>query len=322
MLRRKHERLEHLGRRESDRRRSVIDNRRVLLVGPNETARLLPTYLFEEAGYAAYAAADGQQAVALAERLCPDIVVVQTETSDMLDTLVRLLDTPSTWGTPVVVLTSSLRSTEACRARALGAVTLLAHSDDGDALVGEVDTLIAAAPHAQRALKRRLLDLRELAKSYAPDAEGQARIRRLIDRLQAAVLAVDEQGHCIAASQGTARLTGYSRLQLLTTSVFQAVFAAGDLSETRWRGFVLDARHAGTTTMTNHAGEAVTVYAATVAELLPGFHVAAFAATDSREARRPAESHAPREVMPPSRVRAISSVRSEMSICEANDSHR
>ena len=112
-------------------------------------------------------------------------------------------------------------------------------------------------------------------------------MRRLIDRLQAAVLAVDEQGHCIAASQGAAMLTGYSRLQLLTTSVLQAVFAAGDLSETRWRSFVLNERHTGTTTMTNHAGEDVPVYAATVAEILPGFHVAAFAATGERPPEHP-----------------------------------
>jgi hypothetical protein len=115
-------------------------------------------------------------------------------------------------------------------------------------------------------------------------------------------------------------LTGYSRLQLLTTSVFQAVFAAGDLSETRWRGFVLSERHPGTTTMTNHDGEAVAVYAATVAEILPGFHVAAFAATDSREARRPDQSHAPRDLMSPARVSGIPLVRSGRIDYETTDS--
>src|ERR1700730_9047111 len=126
MQRREHERLEHPGRRESDRRRSVADNRRVLLVGPNQPSRLLATYLFEEAGYTAYAAADGREAVAFAARLLPDVVVMQIETIDPLDALVRLLETPSTCAIPVVVLTSCLRSTEARHARALGAVTLLA----------------------------------------------------------------------------------------------------------------------------------------------------------------------------------------------------
>ena len=143
-------------------------------------------------------------------------------------------------------------------------------------LVGEVDTLIAAAPRAQRTLKRRLLDLQELARFYTPDAEGQARLRHLIDRLQVAILAVDEQGHCIAASQGATMLTGYSRLQLLTTSVFQAGFAGGHVSDERWRGFLANRQYAGTTTITNRAGEDVTVHAAAV-EIMPGFHVAAFA---------------------------------------------
>jgi PAS domain-containing protein len=194
------------------------------------------------------------------------------------------------------VLASCLRSTQARGARAMGAVTLLAPSDDVEALVGQVDTLIAGAPRAERALKRRLLDLRELARYYAPDTDGQALVRRLIDRLQAAVLAVDEHGHCIAASQGAALLTGYSRLELLTSSVFQAVFGAGKMSETRWRDFILNEHQTGTTTITNHAGADVTVHAAAVAEILPGLHVAAFSATSSREARRQEESKPRRAV--------------------------
>src|SRR5580704_11315449 len=112
MLRREHERLEHPGRRESDRRRPVPDNRRVLFVGPNEPSRLLSKYLFEEAGYTVYAAPDGRQAVSFAARLLPDVVVVQIETTDPFGTLMQLLETPSTCAIPVVMLTSCLRSTE------------------------------------------------------------------------------------------------------------------------------------------------------------------------------------------------------------------
>ena len=93
-----------------------------------------------------------------------------------------------------------------------------------------------------------------------------------------AIFAVDEQGQCVAASQGATRLTGYSRLQLLTTSVFQSGFGGGHVSDERWRGFLTNRHYTGTTTITNRAGEDVTVYAAAVAEILPGFHLAAFAA--------------------------------------------
>lgn len=278
MERRQHDRLARPGRRQSDRRTPPVDNRRVLLVGPDQAWRLVTAYVFEEGGYDVYAAADHRQAVAFTTRLLPDVVVVQMETPDTLDILPRLSEGSSTFDIPVVVLTSSLHSTEARRARQAGGVTLLAHSAEVDVLVGEVDTLIAAAPRAQRTLKRRLLDIKELARYYTPDGEGQERLRHLIDRLQVAILAVDEQGHCIAASQGATMLTGYSRPQLLTTSVFQAGFAGGHVSDERWRGFLANRQYAGTTTITNRAGEDVTVHAAAVAEIMPGFHVAAFAA--------------------------------------------
>jgi PAS domain S-box-containing protein len=276
MDRRQHDRLLRPGRRQTDRRSPAADNRRVLLVGPDEAWRLLTAYLFEDAGYAVYAAADQPQAVAFATRLLPDVVVVQMDAPDTLDVLARLSEGSTTYDIPVVVLTSSLQSTEARRAREAGSVPLLAHSAEGDVLVGEVDTLIAAAPRAQRTLKRRLLDIKELARYYTPDAEGQSRLRHLIDRLQVAILAVDEQGNCVAASQGATILTGYSRVQLLTTSVFQAGFDGGHVSDERWRGFLANRQYGWMTTITNRAGEDVPVHAAAV-EIMPGLHVAAFA---------------------------------------------
>jgi PAS domain S-box-containing protein len=278
MERRQHDRLARPGRRLSDRRIPTADHRRVLLVGSDEAWRLLTTYLFEEEGYTVYAAADQRQAVAFTTRLLPDVVVVAIETADALEILVRLAAESSTRDIPVVVLTSSLRSAASRRARDAGGVPLLAHADDVPALIGQVDTLIAAAPRARRTLRRRLLDIQELARFYPPDGEGQDRIRHLIDRLQVAIFAVDAQGQCIAASDGATRLTGYSRVQLLTTSVFNAAFAGGSLSEAHWRDLVAAPDDAGTTTITTRAGEDLPVHAAVVAEILPGVHVAAFAA--------------------------------------------
>jgi PAS domain-containing protein len=169
------------------------------------------------------------------------------------------------------VLTGSLHSSDAHRARAAGVVTLLPHSADTEVLLGEVDTLIPDAPRVQRMLKRRLLDLQELARFYRSDMDGQLRLRRLIDHLQIAILAVDASGHCIAASEGATKLTGYSRLQLQMPAVFQSAFGRG--YEVREES--ADAR---TTTITTRTGQDVVVYAAAVAEILPGFHVAAFVA--------------------------------------------
>jgi PAS domain S-box-containing protein len=278
MERRRHSRLARPGRRGSDRRPPAAEHRRVLLVGPDEGWRLLNAYLFEEAGFVVYAAIDQQQAVAFTRRLLPDVVIVQMDVPHTL-VLAGLSEGSSTSDIPVVVLTSSLESSDARRARAAGAVTLLAHAADADVLVDEVDTLIPVTPRAKRTLKRRLLDLQELAQFYKPDAEGQALFRRLIDRLQVAIFAIDEAGHCIAASQGATTLTGYSRPQLLKGSVFAKGFAGGRVSDDRWRGFLAHGHYEGTTTITNRAGEDVTVHAAAIAEIMPGLHVAAVAPT-------------------------------------------
>jgi PAS domain S-box-containing protein len=278
MERRQDKRVTRPGRRGTDRRPPAADNRRVLLVGPDEAWRLLHAYVFEEAGYAVYAAADESQAAAFTARLLPDALIVHAEVPDTPDLTDRLSRGSGTRDIPVLVLTSALESIEAQEARAAGAITVTVHPGHIDLLVDEVDTLIAGAARAQRSLKRRLLDLQELARYYTPDAEGQASLRRLIDHLQVAILAVDEQGRCIAASDGATMLTGYTRGQLLTTSVFQAQFAGGQMSDARWRGFLANRQYTGITTITNRAGEHVTVHAAAVAEIMPGFHVAAFAA--------------------------------------------
>jgi PAS domain S-box-containing protein len=278
MERRQYDRLPRPGRRQSDRRTPAFDNRRVLLVGPEDAWRSLTTYVFEEAGYVVHAATDSHEAMACTPRLLPDVIVVQMEIAVVLDILAHLPENPSASDIPIVVLTSSLHSSDARLARQGGGVVLLNHAAEVDVLVGEVDTLIAAPVRAQRMLKRRLLEIRELARFYTMDGAGQERLREVIGRLEVAIFAIDADGHCVAASQGATMLTGYSRPQLLTASVFHTGFAGGHVSNERWRGFLALRQYAGTTTITNRAGEDVIVHAAAAAEIMPGFHVAALMA--------------------------------------------
>ena len=278
MERRQHDRLLRPGRRQSDRRTPAFDNRRVLLVGPDRAWRSLTTYVFEEAGYDVHAADEPSRATEMSSRLLPDVVVVQMAIIPTLDLLHHLPEDENTRDIPIVVLTSSLHSDDAERARAGGGVVLLDHATEVDVLVGEVDYLIAVPARAQRMLKRRLLEIRELAKFYTPDDEGQERFRHVIGRLEVAIFAVDGEGHCVAASQGATILTGYSRPQLLTASVFHVAFANGQVSSDRWRNFLELRQYSGTTTITNQAGEHVIVHAAAAAEIMPGVHLAALVA--------------------------------------------
>jgi PAS domain S-box-containing protein len=275
--RRQRDRLTTPGRRVADARLPVAEQRRILCVGSQEHTRLLYAYLFEEAGYTVYAAADERQAVAFSKRLLPDVVVLEMEGPAALSVCTRLASEPSTFDIPVVVLTGAMDSALAQQSRALGAVPMVSRATDVDAFVGDVDALIAATPRAQRALKRRLLDLQELARFNPPDADGQTVVRRLIDRLQVAILAVDEQGHCVAASQGASRLTGYSRPELLAGSVFHLGLSSEFVSYESWLQFLAHRHYASTTTIANRAGESIRVHAVALAKVMPGFHVAAFA---------------------------------------------
>jgi PAS domain S-box-containing protein len=275
--RRQHDRLTAPGRRQSDIRLPVAEQRRVLCVGAQEHQRLLYTYLFEEAGYTVYAAADERQAVAFSKRLLPDVVVLEMAGPAALSVYAQLASEPSTFDIPVVLPTASLDSTLARQAVAVGAVPMVSHLEDLDTFVGAVDLLVTATPRAQRALKRRLLDLQELARTNPPDADGQTVVRQLIDRLQVAILAVDEQGHCVAASRGASTLTGYSRPELLAASVFQLGLSSEFVSYEGWLQFLAHRHYASTTTIANRAGEPLRVHAVALAKVMPGFHVAAFA---------------------------------------------
>jgi PAS domain S-box-containing protein len=247
----------------------------VLLVSADDTWRRVTTYMFEEAGYLVDTAAGHRKAIATSARRLPDVIVVRLDTTAMQALLQGLVAGSRAGDIPVVVLTASLTSPEAQYARDAGAVTFVAAGDAIDTLVGEIDTLVAAAPRAQRALLRRLRDLQAIARGYTPDPEGQAAFRRLIDQLQVAMFAVDEEGHCVAASAGAAALTGYSRGQLLRASVFHARFARGRVSAARWHDFLQRRHFAGTTTITTHEGEDLPVHAAALAVILPGVYVAA-----------------------------------------------
>jgi CheY-like chemotaxis protein len=265
------------GRRQSDSRPHAPESRRVLVAGKDDAWRLLAAYMFEEAGYTVYAAVDQQEACRSIARLLPDVAVMQMEAPDSLNVPTGPADA-NTSNIPIVVLTSKLQCIEVQGVRGGGGVIILPEATNIHKVVAEADTLILAAPRAQRMLKRRLVALKELAQHYRTDAAGQERLRQLIDRLQVAVLAVDEKGHCIAASDGAMVLMGYSRPRLLTTSVLHEGRAGTHGADELWQTVLANRPYAGTTTITNHAGERLMVHAAAIAEILPGLHVAAFAA--------------------------------------------
>jgi PAS domain S-box-containing protein len=267
------DRLAEWGRRRFDSAVPVLGAPRVLLVEPHDETRLLYTCLFEDAGYAVHGVSDGIVAIGVARHRLPDIVVMLMAVSavDGFEILHQLREDPLTSSIPAVV------------------VLVLEGSTGPETLLAEVEELILAAPRdraAIRRLRRSLLTLRELAKRVKPDDRAQQRMRALIDRLQVAILALDEQGRYVAVSRGASTLTGYSRAELLNMAGSDSEFSSDQFPSRPWQEFLTDHQTAAGSTLRDKSGTIVNVHTA-FATLLPGLHAAAFAISEHAADHQP-----------------------------------
>ncbi len=268
------------GRRELDRVAPRTEAQRVLIIAPNLDTRLLYAMLFEQTGYTVYAADEGPAGIAMAQHHLPDVVVVEgsVPTVTGFDTLGHLRATPLTANIPVVVVTSSLHFNTPGHARASGAILLLATSVEPDKLISSVAELVSMTPperSVRRQLTRTLLALRKCAAQIKPDVDVQQRVRALIDRLQVAVLVLDEHGRYIAASPAVSELTGYAQHELLAMSIFDSQFDSDFLLQRdKWPNFV-DAEQGGTTSTVRVGKRRMRRMKAAFLTIVPGLHAAA-----------------------------------------------
>lgn len=268
-----------------ERRRSEgiapVETPRVLLVEPDRDTRVLYASLFEEAGYAVYAMAEGIRAIDVARGRLPDVVVMDlaAPVTEGFEILRQWREDPLTSTIPIIVVTSLLQFDVPARTRALGAISVLERPMSPETILAEVDELIRATPRERlvvRQLRRSLLMLRELGKQVKPDERGQERIRSLIDRLQVAILALDTQGHYVAVSRGASTLTGYSRAELLGKSIYDEGLVLPPPVSERWQEFLTQQQAAAETIMRDSRGNSVSIQTE-FATVLPGLHAAAFA---------------------------------------------
>jgi len=282
MERRQRDRRAGQGRRRFDGPPPVLGTPRVLLIEPHDDTRLLYTCLFEEAGYSVYGVSDGIVAIGVAQQRLPDVVVMKMGEpgADAFEILRQLRDNPLTSIIPAVVMTSLLHVDVPASARASGTVLILETSTRPETLLAEVDELILTAPRGRavvRRLRQSLLTLRELGKRFTPDQSAQERVRALIDRLQVAILVLDEHGRYVAVSRGASALTGYSRAELLRMSVSDSEVSSDPLLSGPWQEFLTNPQSA--TTLRDKRGNIMNIETA-FATLLPGLHAAAFAISD------------------------------------------
>jgi PAS domain S-box-containing protein len=274
------------GRRSADSR--PIFKARVLVIEPHDDTRMLYAMMLEEAGYAVYAVANGVDALSLAQQRLPDLVVLEIAVPrvDGFGILQSIRQNAATADIPAVVVTAALRYDMPARARETGATVVLTKPTPVDILLRLADELIETTPPARlmrRQLRRTLATIAKVAAQVTLDEAARSRVRSLIDRLQIAVLAMDQDGRHVAASAGAESLTGYTRAELLTMSI-QDVLFGGEIP-------AIDPPNPGDAVHSvlpdasiQHSDGRLVPVEALIATVLPGLHAAAFAAAPATAA--------------------------------------
>jgi two-component system, cell cycle response regulator CtrA len=283
------ERQNHERRALSERRRldgfvPVVGTPRVLLIEPQDEIRLLYTGLLEEVGYTVYGVSEDLAAIRVAHQRLPDVVVMEMDVpgADGFEILSRLRDHSLTSNIPAIMVASRLHFDAPPRARASGAVLILKGPTGPEVLLAAVDELLTATPRDRtvvRQLQRSLLTLRGLGNCFKADERAHERVRGLIDRLQVAILVLDERGRYVAVSRGATMLTGYSRAELLGMSTSDVGLAPDPPLSGPGQEFSAAQPSSAGTTIRDKSGNTVNVQTA-FATLLPGFTAAAFAISE------------------------------------------
>ena len=235
--------------------------------------------LFEQAGYTVYAADEGPSAIAMAQHHLPDVVVMEgsTSTATFFDLLGQIRATPLTANIPAVVITSWLRFDMPGHTRTPGTILVLASPVEPDQLISSVRDLAAITPErsVRRQLTRTLLSLRTCAAHMKPHVDVQERIRALIDRLQVAVLALDEHGRYVAASATASELTGYAQHELLAMSIFDSQVDSDVVFQPNKWPNVLEAEQEGMIATVRVGKRRTRKMRAAFLTIVPGLHAAA-----------------------------------------------
>ena len=119
----------------------------VLVVEDSDAIRAAFTILLEESGYAVAAAATGAEALRLAERRAPDLVLLDLGLPDMrgLDVARRLKASPATARVPLVALTGRDDETDRGALMAAGCAAYLVKPIDTQQLIRSLPGYIASS---------------------------------------------------------------------------------------------------------------------------------------------------------------------------------
>jgi two-component system cell cycle response regulator DivK len=115
----------------------------ILLIEDNEQNRYLATFLLEQHGYAVVAAGDGQRGIELAQRVTPDLVLLDIQLPQMDGYAVAraLRAVPALAGTPIIAVTSYAMVGDREKCLAAGCSGYIEKPIDPDTFVAEIERL-------------------------------------------------------------------------------------------------------------------------------------------------------------------------------------
>jgi two-component system cell cycle response regulator DivK len=126
----------------------------ILLIEDNEQNRYLATFLLERSGYRVVPAADGQQAVGMAEELKPDLILldIQLPAMDGYDVARALRGIDALREVPIIAVTSYAMAGDREKTLAAGCNGYIEKPINPDSFVAEIEQIRADAVAVRGAL--------------------------------------------------------------------------------------------------------------------------------------------------------------------------
>lgn len=131
--------------------------RTILLIEDNEQNRYLTTFLLEKGGYAAVSAVDGASGIDMAERLQPDLILldIQLPLMDGYTVARRLRSSPTLSVTPIVAVTSYAMTGDREKAIAAGCTGYIEKPINPETFIQEMERYLEAVHEATQGSDRR-----------------------------------------------------------------------------------------------------------------------------------------------------------------------
>ena len=258
----------------------------VLVASSTPAKRAQRVEAIRRIGYRTLESPDGLDALAVVRRHLPDIVVADLVLPklDGPELAARLIASADTQDIATILIRDANPELDS------SSVSASVVSSEAE-MIRELQRLSSSRNHGARSLRRAIADIRHSAKHLPADGASPADRARQLARSAAeamiSVLVADDHAHYVEANAAACALSGYSRDELLSMTIWDLTGEERTRQAQRlWRRFLRDGRFEGPYRIQRRSGEFVTVRCAAEAHVAPGLHVSALAPSRMLDAIR------------------------------------